>query len=145
MAINDHEVNVLKTHPNMYWMLMAIAIVGIALAFNFFFLHPTFPIWGVPNAIWATIFLLSSVARIVTLNFYRRLKWIRRTMAFQMAYMGFIAAGTIQPFLESIDLQLALPLWDSKASLQLPIVYAGLVAFQWFLMREPFLNPETAK
>lgn len=150
------EINIHDTHPNMYWMLMAIAVVGILLAANFLFLHPTFPIWGVPNAIWAVLFLVSSVARIVTLTIHRRLRWIRYTMAFSMWFMFVIAIGTVQPFLENIhinlqlafpiwDTQLALPVWDSKASLQLPIVYVGLVAIQWYLMKEPFLNPETEK
>lgn len=140
------EINVRKTHPTLYWILMAIAFVGIGLSLNFFFLRPTFPIWGVPNAIWGAIYLVSSVASIVTLNVYRRLLLLRVTMAFSAFYMGFLAVGTTQPFLEGdANLQFALPVWEGKASLQLPIVYAGLVAIQVRLLWEPFLNPVTAK
>lgn len=112
---------------------MVLSLVGIALALNFFFARPTFSIWSAPNAIWASIFLVSSANCIVALNVYRRLRWVRYTMAFSAIYMLFLAVGT------------SVPGWEGNASFQLPIVYAGLAAIQIILLWEPFLNPETAK
>lgn len=131
--MKNGEIFIAKTHPTLYRILMVLSIAGIALAVNFFFARPTFSIWSVPNSIWATIFLISSVNGIVALNVYRRLRLVRRTMAFSAAYMLFLAVGTSWPG------------WEGNASFQLPIVYAGLAAIQIILLWEPFLNPETAK
>ena len=49
------------------------------------------------------------------------------------AYTAFLAVGTGEPWLEGCG------------SLQLPILYAGLALLQVPLMREPFVNPVTAK
>lgn len=127
------EINIGRTHPTLYRILMALSVVGIALAVNFFFLRPTFSIWSIPNAVWAAIFLVSSANSIVALNVYRRLRWVRRTMAFSAAYMVFLTIGT------------SVPGWEGNASFQLPIVYAGLAIIQVVLLWEPFINPETAR
>lgn len=131
--INDGEINVRKTHPNLYWLLMVLAATGIALGLNFIFLQPTFLIFDGPNVLWGVIFLVSSIARIIALNVYRRLRWVRATMAFSAAYIGFLAIGTAQPYVEG------------AGSLQLPIIYAGMALLQVPLLMEPFVNPVTAK
>lgn len=138
MKIKNGEINIAKTHPTLYRVLMALSIVGILLAVNFFaglvgVLRPTFSIWDVPNAVWASIFLVSSVNTLVALNFYRRLRWVRRAMVFSAAYMAFLTVGT------------SVPGWEGNASFQLPIVYAGLAIIQFVLSQEPFINLETAK
>lgn len=117
---------------------MALAVVGIALAVNFFagltgVLRPTFSIWSVPNAVWGTIFLVSSANSIVALNVYRRLRWVRAMMAFSAAYFAFLAVGT------------SVPGWEGNASFQLPIVYGGLAVIQLILLFEPFINPVSMK
>ena len=122
-----------KTHPNFYWVLMLLAATGIALGCNFIFLQPAFLIWDGPNELWGGIFLVISVAKIVALNVYRRLRWLRATMAFTAAYMAFLAVGTAEPYVNGVG------------SLQLPILYVGLALFQVPLLMEPFVNPETAK
>lgn len=133
MRIRTGEINVLKTHPTVYWILMAIALVGIGLSINFFFLKPTFPIWGVPNRLWGAIFLLISINSIVSLNVHRRLGWIRTTMAISAAYFAIMAVGTTAPS------------WKGEASFQLPLVYILVVIIHMRLLWEPFVNPETAK
>lgn len=127
------EINVRRTHPNLYWLLMVLSVTGIALGANFIILQPTFPIFATPNAVWGALFLVTSLARIIALNLYRHLRWVRATMAFSMAYMAFLAVGTAQPWAEG------------TGSLQLPIMYAGFALLQVPLMWEPFVNPETAK
>lgn len=131
--MNGDQINVRKTHPNLYWLLMALSLTGIALGLNFIFLQPTFLIFDAPNVLWGTIFLVLSIARVVALNVYRRLRWVRATMAFSAAYMAFLAIGTSQPYIEG------------SGSLQLPIIYAGMALLQVPLLFEPFVNPETAR
>lgn len=131
MRINADEINVRRTHPNLYWLLMVLSVTGIALGANFILLQPTFLIFDAPNVLWGTIFLVSSVARMIALNVYRRLRVVRATMAFSVAYMAFLAIGTGQPF------------WEGTGSLQLPIIYAGMALLQVPLLAEPFVNPET--
>lgn len=133
MKLNNGEINVRRTHPNLYWLLMVLSVTGIALGLNFIVLQPTFHIFAAPNAVWGGIFLATSIARLIALNVYRRLRWVRATMFFSAAYMAFLAVGTGQPFVEG------------TGSLQLPIIYAGMALLQVPLLWEPFVNPETAK
>lgn len=121
-------IDIRKTHPNLYWLVMILATTQIALAFNFFILSPTFPIYAAPNVLWGVIFLAIGISKIVALNFYRRLGLVRAMMAFAVAYMMFLGLGTCQPFLEG------------SGSLQLPILYAGLSALHIPLLLEPFNN-----
>lgn len=130
---NSDEINVRKTHPNLYWILMVLSLAGIALGLNFIYFNPTFHIFDTPNIVWGAIFLVSGIARIIALNVYRRLRFVRATMAFSAAYMGFLAIGTGQPWIEGVG------------SLQLPIMYALVALIQVPLLFEPFINPETAK
>lgn len=134
MKLNNGEINIRKTHPLVYRILMGIALGGLALAANFFFgPPPTFPIWGAPNYVWATLFLLSSLASIIALNFYRRLQLVRITIGISVVYLTFLVVGT------------GTPGWEGNGSFQLPIVYAIVVAIQAPMLFEPFINPETAK
>lgn len=135
--MKNGEIKISETHPTLYRILMVLSVVSIALAVNFLaglggVLRPTFSIWSFPNTVWAAIFLISSANSIVALNFYRRLRWVRRTMAFSAAYMLFLTVGT------------SVPGWEGNASFQLPIVYAGIALIQLVLLWEPFINPKTA-
>lgn len=127
------EVHIRKTHPNLYWLVMVLAGMQIALAFNFFILSPTFPIFGAPNVLWGAIFLTVGVSKIIVLNLYRRLRLARAVMAFSWVYVMFIGLGTCQPFLEG------------TGSLQLPIVYVGMAGVLLILLLEPFFNPLTER
>lgn len=131
--MNGGEIDIRKTHPNLYWLVMTLAAIGIALGLNFIINQPTFKIYSAPNVLWGVLFLALGFGKIVALNVYRRLRLVRASIAFAVAYMMFLAAGTTQPFLEG------------SGSLQLPILYAGLAALQIPLLFEPFVNPWTAK
>lgn len=126
-------INIHKTHPNLYWLVMILALIDLALGCNFIFLNPTFPIFDAPNEVWGGIFLALGAGKIVSLNFYRRLRLVRGIMAFAVSYIMLLAFGTTQPYLEGVG------------SLQLPILYAGMAAIQIPLLVEPFVNPWTAK
>lgn len=129
----ESAFDIRKTHPNLYWLVMILAVVGIALGLNFIVNSPTFLIYAAPNVLWGVIFLAIGLGKIVSLNFYRRLRLVRAIMAFGVAYMMFLALGTMQPFLEG------------SGSLQLPILYVGMAALQIPLLLEPFVNPWTSR
>lgn len=126
-------INVRLTHPNLYYTIMVFAISSLILGLNFLLLNPTFLIYNQPNWIWGSIFVATAATKLIFLNFYRRLKPMRATMAFAVGYCLFLAGGTMQPFFEG------------KGSLQLPIMYLALAALQYPLLMEPFINPWTAK
>lgn len=134
------EVNIRKTHPNLFWLVMIQAVAGAALGLNFIggtlsdgYPSPTFPIFGAPNALWGVIFLALSAVRIMSLTIIRRMRLVRALIAFSTVYTMFLAFGTMQPWIEG------------KGSLQLPILYAAMSALQMPLLLEPFVNPWTAK
>lgn len=127
------SINVRKTHPALYRLVMATAAVSVALGVNFLIFTPTFYVWDMPHELWATLFLAIGLGKIVFLNLYRSLRLTRATMTFAVAYLLFFAAGTMQPAIEGVG------------SLQLPILYAGFAAVLAYLLLEPFINPWTAK
>lgn len=136
------QVNLHRTHPTLYRLVMSIAVIQVALGLNFLIgkdvlgltsFTPAFYVWGMPNWLWATFFLAIGGSKLVFLNLYRSLRLTRATMALAVAYLSFFALGTMQPALEG------------KGSLQLPILYAGMVALNVWLLLEPFINPWTAK
>lgn len=126
------SVNVRQAHPNYWVSVMTFSGIYMALALNFFLLHPTFLIFNAPNRVWGTIFVLLAAGQVVTVNM-SWLPWLRRVMACSIVYMAVLAAGTSQPFL------------DNTGSLQLPIMYVGLATLLVPLRAEPPSNPLTMK
>lgn len=127
------EIDIRKTHPNLYWMVMIVAVVCVLLAANFFWLKPAFEVFHLSNYVWATAFLALGVAKILFLNVYINLHAVRMTMGFSVGYIFFFAVGTCEPWI------------DGEGSLQLPIIYLGMAAVQFVMLIEPFLNLWTAK
>lgn len=132
LVVSGHP-NLRKTHPNLWRSIMGLAVLNLALGVNFFAFTPTFFVWDQPNELWGSIFLALGISMIVFLNVYRRLRLVRITMALAVGYITFFGLGTMQPAFEG------------KGSLQLPLLYAGLVALQLPLLLEPFINPWTAR
>lgn len=126
-------LDIRKSHPNLYWLVMILAVVNIALGLNFIINQPTFAIFAAPNLLWGLTFLAIGLGKFIALNFYRRLRFVRALMAIAVTYMLFLGLGTMQPFLEGMG------------SLQLPILYLGIAALQIPLLVEPFINPATKK
>ena len=131
--LNGKGINVHKTHPNLYLLIMLSAALNILLGLNFLFLHPTFLIYDQPNYLWGAIFIMLGIGKMVFLNIFRYLKFVRILIAMAFVFVMCIAYGTTQPFIEG------------EGSLQLPILYAGWAALQLALLFEPFINPWTAK
>lgn len=140
--IVNGTIDIRKTHPTLYRLVMSIALIQIALGLNFLVgkdvlgltsFQPAFFVWDMPNELWAAFFLAIGLGKIVFLNFYRSLRLTRAIMAFAVAFLLFFAVGTMQPAFEG------------NGSLQLPILYGGIVALNVWLLLEPFINPWTAK
>lgn len=132
-AIVNGTIDVRKTHPNLWRSVMLYASVNMLLGLNFLVLQPTFLIYDQSNYLWGVIFLAAGLAKVVFLNFYRSLRNVRLTMAFEVSFMFFIALGATQPFLEG------------EGSLQLPILYVGMALLELPMLIEPFVNPWTAR
>lgn len=131
--MNGGEINIRKTHPFVYRLIMSMAFVSLALGWNFIQNQPTFLIYDLPNVLWGGIFLAVGLGQILALNFYRRLRLVRASLAFSAAYMAVLAWGTSTPYREG------------TGSLQLPIFYAGWCLIQLPMLFEPFINPWTAR
>jgi len=127
------SINVRKTHPNLYLAVSTLALISVALGFNFWVFNPAFAVYGASNRIWGTIFLAIGIGKFVFLNLYRHLPLLRATMACAVAFMLFFGAGTLEPVLRG------------EASAQLFILYVGLSVLQIPLLIEPFINPWTAR
>lgn len=128
-----NEIDIRKTHPNFYWLVMTLATIAVLLGLNFIINQPTFLIHNAPNTLWGGIFLALGSGEIIFMNFYRRLRLVRACIAFGFTYTMVLAWGTTQPF------------FDGVGSLQLPILYAGLSVVQIPLMLEPVVNPLTRR
>lgn len=127
------EIDIRKTHPNLYWQEMGLSLVYVLLGLNFIFLHPTFLIFERPNLLWGIVFLVLGGSEAIFLNFYRSPHLVRLCMAFSVGYMLLLCLGATQPFLEG------------NGSLQNPILYLALMIVQIPLLREPFVNPWTRR
>lgn len=129
----DGTIDIRRTHPNLYLMVMTLALVDVLLAANFYVLKPTFEVYHTTNWIWGAAFLALGVSKLWFLNVYRSLRAVRMTMACAFSFVIFFAAGTCEPWL------------DGEGSLQLPIMYLGMALIQVPMLLEPFLNPFTAR
>lgn len=127
------QINVRKTHPGLYRLVMLLAASSIALGINFVVFVPTFYVYGFPHELWAACFLALGVSKLVFLNVWRSLRLTRAVMGIEVAYTSVFALGTMQPALEGVG------------SLQLPILYLTLVVLEVALLLEPFINPYTAR
>lgn len=132
-AYDGQRVDVRKSHPNLYWMIMTYAVGNIALGINFLVFTPTFLVYHLPNWVWSAIFLTLGISKIILLNVHRHLKLTRLFMAAAIAFFLFFSVGTAEPFMEG------------KGSLQLPILYVLLAMLQIPVLIEPFINPWTKK
>lgn len=130
---NNGSVNLRKTHPNLYRLVMGIALMYVALGINFLVFTPTFFVWDQPNELWAAIFLGLGVGLIVFLNLIRRPHALQITMAVAVFYTLFFACGTMQPAFEG------------KGSAQLPILYVGLGVLVAVMLLEPVVNTWTRR
>lgn len=126
-------IDIRKTHPALYRVIMLYALACFLLGINFWIFTPTFLVWDQPNELWGSIFILLSVAKVVFLNIHRSLKLVRVTMAFEVGYFMFFALGTSQPPIEG------------TGSFQLPIMYLWVAAIEYPLLVEPFINQLTAR
>lgn len=131
--IVNGSINLRRTHPTLYRAATIVAAASVALGLNFALTVPTFLIFNQSKYLWATIFLVLGVSKLVFLNVWRKLPVVRVVMGGSVAFFLFLGLGTTQPFIEG------------NGSLQLPIFYFTVAAFELAALVEPFINPWTAR
>lgn len=124
--------NLRNTNPNLYRSLLTIALIYVALGFNFLLTVPTFEQYGIPKNVIGAGFLAQGIAYLLLLHVHRNLGVVRMLLIFSIAYMLFWGVGTTETF------------FQGKSSLQLCILYFGLAALQAPVLLEPYFNPVTA-
>lgn len=123
------------THPNLYKVYMAYALLSVALGLNFIFLTPTFMPLDIPKWFIGLTLLgcgLSKLA-LLLLNPHNN-TWIRLSMGLSATLYSFWAVVLTYDFFRL-----------SQTSMQLPLTYIGLAALDLILLLEPFINPATEK
>lgn len=121
-----------KAHPNLYYAVTAGALGCVALGLNFIFLKPAFNPLDIPKEIFGILFLALGLAKLYFVNFYR-VKVLRSLMALEVSLMFFYSLLLIFQFFQL-----------NQTSLQLPITYLIIVALEYPLLVEPFINPVTS-
>ena len=127
-----NEIKIKFSHPNLYHGILTFAVVNIALGLNFYFTNPTFNPYGIDKMIIGTIFLGLGLAKILFLVFWHKIRAVRIVMALEIGFMVFWAVGTTITF------------FQGRTSLQLFILYGGMVMNELFLLLEPVVNPVSA-
>lgn len=131
--LSIQKVDIRKTHPTLYYTLMVIGLMSVALALNFWFSRPTFNPYGIPKNFIGVIFFLLGSTKLIFLNVVRDLRMVRLNVAVSVSWMFFWGfSNTIQFF-------------AGNASLQLPILYIALSILQIPLLTESPVNPMTEK
>lgn len=127
------EPSVRITHPNLYYLLNAVALILVALGLNFLLgPPPTFEQYGIPREVIGSGFLVIGLADLVFLNVWRSLRAVRVLLIVGITYQVFWGIGTTETA------------FAGTSSFQLFILYVGNAVIQALLVREPFFNPVTA-
>lgn len=126
-------VDLRATHPNLFRMVLLLGVLFVGLGLNFFLLVPTFPVYGAPYELWATIFVALGSAKLLLLGFYKKLRVLRLVMATCIAFTLFFGVGTMQPW------------FMGEGSLQLPMLYLAVALIELPLLIEPYKNPVTER
>lgn len=109
---------------------MVMALMQIALAFNFILTTPPFNPLGWAKEIVGVVFLFIGISKIVFLNHIRYLILVRFAMATSFAWTLYWGTGASFTFFDG-----------GRTSLQLPILYWGVSVLEFILMFEPSKNP----
>lgn len=123
------------SHPILWKQYLVYALVSLALGVNFIIATPAFMPLSTPKFPVGLPFVGCGLLLLV---FLVPLKsdhnWLRRFMALTLGIFLFWAGALTVDFVRL-----------SQTSMQLPICYIGLLAWGYFLLEEPPINPATAK
>jgi hypothetical protein len=125
------RLDIHKTHPALYYALMTLGVMGVALGLNFWVSNPTFNPYGIPKNIIGCIFFLIGFSQLFFLNIYRDLRMVRLVLAVSVGWMFFWGVSNAQQSVAGL------------ASFQLPILYVALAVLQIPLLIEAPVNPMT--
>lgn len=120
-------VNIREGVPNLYYSIMVIAVMQIALGVNFWLTTPVFHPLGIPKGAVAVVFFLTGLLKVWFLNVTRDLYVIRLLLAFGTSFMFFWGVVNAQQS------------FAGRASFQIPILYCALAILQLPLLRESFV------
>lgn len=126
-------VNLRKSNPTFYHLIMVLSLGRVALALNFWLYKPTFQPYGIHKAWAGAVFCALGVSQLVFLHLWRDIRKIRLVLATSAAVLMVWGLVNTQQW------------FAGKASLQLPIVYVVIAVVQIILLVEPPVNPMTEK
>jgi hypothetical protein len=127
------KVDVRKSHPSLYHLIMAVATGSIALGVNFWTSNPTFNPYGWSHHWIGVVFFIIGTAQALFLNIWRDLRLVRIALMLSSAFYVFWGGTNTQQF------------FNGNASLQLPIMFMIVAAVQALLLLEAPVNPMTEK
>ena len=125
------DVSLRLLHPNLYRAVMLLSGWFILLGLNFVIFTPTYLIFGMPNELWGSFFLLIGATEFFFLNVMNRLIMVQMALATGIPLCFILTIGTSEPFIHGVG------------SFQLPIMYLGLAVLQIPLALEAPVNPWT--
>lgn len=128
-----HNINLRKSHPGLYRLIMTLCIMRVLLALNFWTSTPTFNPYDIPKNWIGVIFFVLGVSQLLFLNVIRNLRMVRMVMAFSAGFMLFWGLSNTQQS------------FAGNASWQLPILYVALAVVQVVLLIESPVNPMMEK
>lgn len=133
MAESIKRIDLRKSHPMRYLMLMTLAVFKLEMAFNFWTSSPAFDPLGIDKNLAGVVFLVLGVTQLVFLNVIRDLDLLRWSSTFCVAWLLIWAGVNTDQF------------FNGPASLQVPITFVTLAILQALLMIEFPINPMTEK
>jgi hypothetical protein len=126
-------VDIRKSHPGLFHLIMVTAILMVLLAVNFWTSNPAFNPYGWSKNWIGVAFFVLGAGQLVFLNVVRDLRIVRLGLALSFAWnIVWAGANTQQIF-------------NGNASWQLPLYILGIAAVQYRLIVEAPVNPMTEK
>lgn len=126
-------MNIRNTHPGLYYSIMTLSVMSVALAVNFWISNPTFNPYGISKNLIGVVFFLLGANQLVFLNVLRDLRKVRVGLAVSLVWVLFWGISNTQQF------------FAGNASLQLPILYVSVAVLHFPLLVESPVNPMTQR
>lgn len=129
-----NQVNIRLTHPLVYKLLTAFAVLFVLLAVNFWTSNPTFNPFDINKNWVGAVFLVLGGWQLFWLNAIHNLGMVRLGTSTVVGFAVAWGGGNLQQT------------FAGKASFQLPLVFFfAIAAVHWLILQEPVFNPLTAE
>lgn len=127
------RVNLRKSHPKLWYSILIMSGMGVAMLINFLFYTPTFNPYDIPKTVVAAVFGLIGLTQLMALVVVRNLRVVRITLSLSIFWMWAWAWANAQQA------------FAGKSSLQLPIALMTISLMQLPSLTESPVNPFTEK